>query len=105
MAKEGGLLEVEGGPEVLDGGDGYLVGGINGDTLAETREDVMQLLVGVAGLWEHGAKQLPCLSHTQHLHTHTHTHTHKEKGEGRKEKVQCSYIHVYSAISFYQSCT
>ena len=67
VAGEGGLLEVEGGAEVLDGGDGDLVGGVHGDALAETGEDVLELLVGLAGVREHRAEQLPGLSHAQHL--------------------------------------
>lgn len=67
VAGEGGLVEVEDGPEVLDGRNGDLVGGVYGHTLTETCEDVLQLLEGLAGLGEDRAKQLPRLSHALHL--------------------------------------
>lgn len=67
MTGEGGLLEVEGCLEVLDGRDGDLVGGVHGDTLAEADEDALQLLVGVDGFREVGAEQVPGLRHAHHL--------------------------------------
>ena len=73
---------MEDGLEVLDGGDGDLVGGVHGDALAEVGEDVLQLLVGLRGLREGRVKQLPRLRHAQHLHTHTHTEREGGKEEG-----------------------
>ena len=67
VSHQRGLLEVEGGLEVLDGGDGQLVGGVHGDTLTEAGEDVLQLLVGLGGLWEGRVEQLPRPRHVQHL--------------------------------------
>ena len=52
VSRQRWLLEVEGGLEVLDGGDGQLVSGVHGDALTEAGEDVLQLLVGLGGLWE-----------------------------------------------------
>ena len=52
VARQGRFFKVEHSLEVLDGGDGDLVSGIHGDALAETGEDVLQLLVGLCGLWE-----------------------------------------------------
>ena len=58
---------MEGGAEVLDGGDRDLVGCVYRDSLPEACEDVLELLVGLGGVWEDGSEQLPCLTHSHHL--------------------------------------
>ena len=67
MAGKRWLLEMEGRLEVLDGGDGDLVGGVHGHALAEADEDALQLLVHVDGFGEVGAEQVPSLRHAHHL--------------------------------------
>ena len=49
VSRQRWLLEVEGGLEVLDGGDGQLVSGVHGDALTEAGEYVCLWVWGASG--------------------------------------------------------
>lgn len=80
IAGQTGLFKVERSLEMLDGRNGDLVSGVEGDPLTEAGQDVLELPVGVGSLRESGVEQLPGVGHAGNLqqpeNTYTHTLTH-----------------------------